>query len=245
MKINKKDPLIVYWSPFNDDRSVHKHMYYDEPNILFNELIKNKEKTIGRAGFFNCPAVSDRLKTSFVFRNNLKTKFSYDFSDINNPIVLSEYGIPVSYYKGSSIIGGAAVALHTQWIFFAEEPVDILINTPMYHKPQLNNHGIIVPGKVNAGKWFRPLTGEIQLWNNKGTAIIEEDEPLFYLEVLTDRPVILKRFTMTNELKEYAESCYDSTRSVGHFLPLFERYKRFVNTKTNEIVLREIKKNVI
>jgi len=220
-------------------------MLYQEPENLYLDLIKNKEKISGRDSFFSCPAVSDRLKSSFIFKNNLKTKFSYDFNNKNNPIIESLEGVQAKYHKPSGLIDGSNVMLRMNWIFFAEESVDLLVNSPMFHKTNLSQHGFVVPGKYNPSKWFRPVSCEIQMWDLKGEVTIEEDDPLFYIEIMTDRKVTLKRFKFNEILVKYMESCTSAPDSFGLFLPLKERYKKFTKTKTDALVLSEIKKNLV
>ena len=246
--LNNKDnnEIIIYWSPiFNTTDSVDWNMLYPEPENLYVDLIKNKEKLSGTDSFFSCPAVNSRLKTSFVFKNGLKTKFSYDFSDKYNPTIQYEEGINSMYYKPSNLVDGANVLLSIGWIFFSEEPVDILINPAMMHNTNLSSHGIIVPGKYDVSKWFRPLSGEIQLWKTKGTVTIEEDDPLFYLEVLSEKRVTLKRFKMNESLTKYKNACVDAPKSMGFNVPLKKRYKTFIQSRTNELILSEIKNNLV
>jgi hypothetical protein len=245
-KENNENPIIIYWAPAYDvANELDWNMLYQEPENLFLNLVKEKEKKSGVHSMFNCPAVSDRLKNSFVFKNLLKTTFSYDFLNEENPLVKPINGINASYYKPSNFIGGGNVALAMSWIFFAEEPVNLLINTPMLHKTKLSEHGFIVPGGYDASKWFRPISAELQMWDKKAEVTIEEDDPLFYLEVVTDRKVILKRFKMNNKLTKYKHACADSPQTMGSRLPLKNRYNKFIKSRMNEIVLKEIKNNLV
>jgi hypothetical protein len=244
--IKEKDPLVIYWAPaFHPTDGPNWNMLYQEPENLFNELIKNKEKLSTRDSFFSCPAVTGRIKNSFVFKNNLKTKFYYDFTDKNNPIVEPIEGVEAKYFKPSALINGSNVMLRMNWIFFAEESVDLLVNSTMFHKTNLSEHGFIVPGKYDPSKWFRPVTCEIQLWGTKGEVTIKEDDPLFYIEAMTDRKIILKRFKFNEALVKYMEACTSAPHYFGSFLPLKDRYKKFTKTKTDALILEEIKKNLV
>lgn len=240
-------PLVVYWAPYAPNERIDWNMLYSEPENVYRELIKNKEPKSTNVSMFSCPAVSDRMKRSFVFKNNLKTKFDYDFTDLENPIVsqLDNDGVTVEFFKHSSLVGGAAVAMQLSYVFFSEESVVGLINTPMYHRPKFLLNGMVVPGGYDLSKWIRPLSLEIQLWNNKGSVVIDENEPLFYLELITDRPVVLKRFSVNFALEKLIAGCFTAPSTMGRNLPLKSRYSRFISTKTHKKVLNEIKNSLI
>ena len=50
---------------------------------------------------------------------------------------------------------------------------------------------------------------------------------------------------MNSNLHKIATSCINSPEMHGRRLPLISRYKRFTETKTNQIVLKEIKKELL
>jgi hypothetical protein len=246
------EKLTIYWAPSYAPRktqggaTLRFNMSYPEPVNLFKDLVKHKEKRVGMGSQFNCPAVSDRMKSSFVFKNNLHTEFSWDFSNPDTPIVTTKQGIHASFYKQSSVVGGAAVSLDAGWIFFAEEPTTIHLNPPVFHKPtDLSTKAYFPSGRIDASAWFRPMAAEIQTFEAVGEITIEEGDPLFYLEVLTDRPVELVRFDMSEELRNLMIECTSSPMTHGSRLPLVARYKRFKETRMHEFVLKEIKKNLI
>jgi hypothetical protein len=243
--MKKNNSLTIYWAPSYFNKNSDENLFYPDPTNLFKELVENKEPMSSRLGFFNCPPVTDRLKKTFVFKNNIETKIVYDFNDIQNPKVFSEYGLSSSVYKPSSLINGSNIQFNVGWIFFAEDSADVLINPPMLHKTDLNLHATVLPARFDISKWFRPIPIEMQGWQKSGDFIIAKNDPLFYLEVLTDKKIELKRFELNDKLVAYARSCMNSPILHGANLPLVNRYKVFTETKTNKLVLNEIKKNLV
>jgi len=239
----KTNPITIYWAPATTDQSWN--LMYDEPTNLYSELIKEKDPLSKKSSFFSCPVVSGRMKNTFIFKNNIRTVCNYDFTNKDNPIVESKEGIGANFYKHSGLKDGAYINFSISWIFFSEEPITAFLNTPMMHRPKYLKNGVFPFGGYEINKWFRPFNAEMQMWDTKGTIVIEEDEPLFYLELLTDRPIILKRFKMSDELIKYAQGCVGAPKNYGFNLPLIDRYKRFLSTKTDKLVLKEIKKNII
>jgi hypothetical protein len=244
MKKNQEESIDIYWAPVYI-RSID-NLIYQEPSNLYFDFLPQKSKESGPASFFNCPAVTDRMKKTFVFKNNLDTEFYYDFNDIKNPIINPISGIHVEFYKHSNILDGASIALDLYWIFFAEENVELYFNPPYYHKPtDFSSKGYFPSAKIEANKWFRPYSAEIQMWENSGNVKINEGDPLFYLEVMTNKKVNLKRFDMNAKLIDIMNSCVNSPHKHGARLPLEDRYKRFIETKTNKIVIKEIKSQLL
>lgn len=86
---------------------------------------------------------------------------------------------------------------------------------------------------------------EVQTWKTQGDLILKEDEPLFYFEAATEREVILKRFEINDKLMRYLDGCVQAPVKFGKYLPLQERYKRFMNSRMNELVIKEIKENLV
>ncbi len=112
-------------------------------------------------------------------------------------------------------------------------------------RPQYMNYGTSVPGAFDISKWFRPHVFEVQMWEKAGTFKIKEGEPLFTVEFITDRPIVFKKFAMSEALVKYADSCVDSHKFFGRWLGLPKKYKIFQDTKMDKLILKEIKNNLV
>lgn len=243
--MSRKDPLVIYWAPAYSEE-MDLSLLFEEPKNLYKELVVDKEQRSKKYSMFNCPAVADRMKSTFVFRNTLKTKIEYDFTNLDDIRVETIYGYRPHKTKAPSMQNGGYITLNMAWLFFCEESTTVLFNTPMMHEPtKLTMNGMFPPAKQDIGMWFRPVTSEIQLWKDKGTFEMDEGDPMFYFEVLTDRPIILKKFKMTPDLNEIVRACVDSTPLLGSGTPLIDRYRRFKNAKMDKMVMNAIKKSLI
>jgi hypothetical protein len=132
-----------------------------------------------------------------------------------------------------------------QHIFFSEEPVDAVFSPPFMHQAEYIKYGTCIPGTYDISKWFRPFVFEIQTWKSSGKFILPEGDPLFYIEAFTDRKIILKRFVMNKTLHDYAQACVKAKNEYGSHLPLVENYRRFTSSRMNELILKEIKANLL
>ena len=245
----EKEPLVVYWAPFSahDIADIGEwNMLYEDPVSLFSELFPKKTEESKNKSYLSCPSVSSRLKSTFVFKNNLSTGIEYDFTDGKDEMYLhAEEQVAVRKERESSLTCGPTLVYAMKYFFFAEEPTQAFFNPPFYHKPGYMRYGSILPGVLDIGQYFRQFNCEIQMWENKGSFVMKEGDPIFYLEIPTDRKIILKRFVLTKKLYSYAMSTAESPSWYGKNLPLAKRYQRFMKTRTNELVLREIKNNLL
>lgn len=248
--MTEQAPLNVYWSPCvppEQGFTNQWNMLYPEPKTLMSELMYIKNPNRGNKNYFVCPAASSSFKTTYVFYNGLESHYSYDFSDDNNPIVTPQSDTYLGYniMRPPTTVGHPMVDISLRYIFFCEEPLMALFTPPYFSKPRYLNYGTLAPGRYDIGSWFRPFNTEFHLWDIKGDLILEEEEPLFYLTLETDRPVNLHRFELSEKLSSYVQHCVDAPTWQGYNLPLVKRYKTFKRSNMDKLVLKEIKENLI
>ncbi len=245
--VNMKTPITVYWANartvFTDGYDTS--FFYSEPNTLFSDLVKSKSDTSPNNSYFACPAVANKFKKTYVFNFPVDAKYRFDSSSDTPVENITENFIRAENIRGSSVSFGPTLAFNLSYIFFAEESLDVCFTPPMFHKPKYTQYGSIIPGQFDVGNWFRPYNAEIQTWSNSGDIVFEKDEPLFYAEFMTDRPIVLKRFNMTQELTAYYESCVNTTSFFGRGISLPERYNMFKKVNMRDKVLKAIKDNII
>lgn len=236
----------VYWSNapiINTENPLEKNYFYEEPKSVLR--IKSKQrpenKTDG-AKLFNCPAVTNFLKNVYRIDSPLDMHFKYN-GDVRSPVeVLSKEFLPTHIEHNPSMENETSIVVHYPFIFFSEEDMEIIHSSPYFDKTEYTQYGHVVPGKLNISKWFRPVQVEINLYSDE--LIIKKDEPLLYTTFLTDKNVRLKRFTFNDKLVGIMSSCVSSS-SYSPNKTLEERYERFIKSQSREIVLKEIRNNLV
>jgi hypothetical protein len=220
--------------------------FYLKPDTLLSELAKEKNKDIGKHGnFFSCPASSNFFKNTYVFKSPTNVNYEYDFTDIDNPIIKSmlDKQPKIENNRLPTLQDKPILFVKFGYVFFAEEPVEITFTPPFLTEPKYTKYGTAFTGSFDISQWFRPYTMEMQMWNLKGSLIIEKNEPIFY--VTTDKQIKLNGFNLNEKLFNYMSDCISSPKWQGKNLPLSKRYEVFKEKKMDELILSEIKKNLL
>ena len=241
--------LVVYWAPrttVKDPTVGEHHMLYEDPTNLYSDLLKTKSPNAGDKSFFACPGSRSRTKKTFVFRNTLRTEMNFNIDNFQGPpYELVGQGVSVNSIRPSALNDSLSFHLDMQYLFFTEEPVIAMFNSPVMTRPGYTRYAILISGAYDIGQWFRPYPLEMQTWDRSGTFVIEQDEPLFHMEILTDKKIVFKRFVCNDVLSSYAVACSEAPNFLGKHLPLSARYERFRRSRMNELILKEIKANLL
>jgi hypothetical protein len=216
-------------------------LYYPPENIL-DRLNKEKDVIKKDSNFLQCPSVNSLLGNTFVLKNTLESKFSI----INNEVVsLGKTKINAEILRENSLKNQTLLTYNLKWIFFSESDyLNMRLTSPFFSKSPHLKYGSIVPGQLNIGMWFRTINLEYNLWENVKTFAIEEDEDLAYISFDSEKKIKLIRFEMNSKLHSYSNSISTSS-SWEPKVPLIKRYKRFKESNMKELILKEIKNNLV
>jgi hypothetical protein len=236
---NKK---IVYWSPVFFDSDVDWNMmYYDLVSLYdYHKEDMNRDVTPKGNSFFFCPAFKNIAKNTFIALNPIHSHFIFEDGVAK---VKTKNHILIDIDHSPSIINNSLIRYGLQYIFFSESDINLTVTDPYFNRTSHAAQCKLVPGRININKWFRVINLEYNLWADVNELEFEKEEPLAYFSFDSDN-VELVRFKMSNELMKLSESCSTSTTWETQ-VPIIERYNRFVKTRTNNLVLNEIKKNLI
>ena len=245
-KKNKEPINIYYTTDSNNTEKEDWNFLYPIPKTLFSELIEERKNPKNISSYFICPAVSSKFKKILVFKNPTKNSYEYGTDETGFYIIPTiEPYINIISIREEALKNKPTFQTGLSYLFFADSPVELFFTPPYFHEPKHTKYGACMPGEFNIGKWFRPYNFEFQTWSKKGEFHLEENEPLFYAEFKTDRPILFHRFTMSSQLKKYSEAHSNSLKILGRFQTLLERYEKFEQVGYREKILTEIKKNLI
>jgi hypothetical protein len=244
------DTITVYWAPglYQGGEFYEQiNMLYPEPENMFSYLKKNKSNFDQRASFLTCPALRQKMQKTFMFKNSLDVNFLYETDNAGNVSIKDLLNFPTKIHqlRPPTLTFGPTVCIETPYLFFSSSEIEASFSMPTFHPAGFSKYGSIAPGTFDIGQWFRPYPVEIQMWNNSGELIIKENEPIFYVEFLTKKKIKLVRFECTQKLALYATQCVQAPRIFGKNLPLITRYDKFKQSKMHDLILKEIKENIV
>lgn len=242
----KNEPIKVYWSPTEVD-GLRWSLLYEEPANILKEITPRKNLDVNYDSYLFCPSYKAIASNTFSLIAPMRSEFVYQENFPGEQPYLEfpgRGGLGGSIDRRPTLNGSPLINVAMNWFFFCEEPLEMEITPPYLHKTESSQYGAIVPGRVDIGQWFRSMNVEFQLWEDETELKIEAGQPIAYVRFLTDRPVELVRFTMTEKLEELAMACITMPSTFGLLKSLQERYDRFNKTKTGSLVMKNIQENL-
>jgi hypothetical protein len=135
---------------------------------------------------------------------------------------------------------GPAVDYDSRWLFFSEDDISIQLTPPYFHKTKASEYATVLSGEFNISKWFRPIIPTFSLWKSSKELVLSEEDPLAYVNFITDKKVVLQEFKETTKIKSIMHECVLMKDRFPN-LPLSENYNRFVLNKKHKALIEEIK----
>jgi hypothetical protein len=247
---DEKD-LVIYWAPAigssnESDKwlKAHGNLVYPDPKSLHSDLMSEKNPDRGPSTYLSCAAAVSSFNRTAVFYNSIDCSYEYNLKDLENPIIDPKdiRYLNFALRRPPALLDRPTVEFQLRYMFFCEESVEMSITPPMFHRPRYTKYATAVPGQFDIGRWFRPFVFEIQLWEAEGEIIFEAGEPLFYAKFSTDRNIKMQRFVSTEQLESYSAT---SVNFYKNEKSLPKRYDLFESTSMRELVLKEIKNNLV
>jgi hypothetical protein len=242
--VPKLEPIVIYWAPNFplDEGYFDWDILYSNPEILSNSLKQLVNKNTANIGLLRCPAFKDLIKNVFYFSATLPIDCKIQKEEVYST---EKNFINVSLGREPSFLGRTHINASMSWVFFSEESLTIEVIPPFILESPHLAYGTFVPGTYDIGSWFRPINAEFILNTGIEYFKLNTGEPIFFLKAKTDRPVIFKRFFITQEIKNISSTCAQGATLFGVNIPLIDRYRLFKKTSMDKKTINLIKKTVI
>lgn len=253
--MQEKDYITVYWSPapFVSEEFSWNQLYAKPINLL-SELLAHRNienKTKAGQNMFGCPAFTDAMKNIVVVKNVIESTINMErlMPTPNNyqyPMVFNDAALlQVKVQREPSIMDYTNIMYNMGWLFFADEPLVARFTAPYFPASSPAEGVILSTGEFDIGTWYRDFNLDYHVPPKIKELIFEEDQPLFYIDFKTDKKIIFKRYTVTKTLRNIANEAAESRERYGAFKSLTNRYLVSKKTMLPELILTEIKKNVV
>jgi len=133
------------------------------------------------------------------------------------------------------------------WLFFCEEPLLARFTAPYFPPKSPAKDAILAMGEFDIGLWFRNFNLDYMIPDGSTNFDINIDDPLFYLQLYTNKKVVFKRFIHTDITQKLSEEFSQTSNRRGKKMGISfnKRYELSRKTMLPELVLNEIKKNLV
>jgi hypothetical protein len=247
--MNNNNEITVYWAPSKfTDTEASWNLMYSEPKSILKKFIK--ESSSG-AEMAMCPATKNLFKNIYSLNSNVSDEFEISPGMFNNlesvptNYSLGQSKISFSKVRNSSFSGYINVSYNLGWLFFASEPLEIRLTSPFFPNSEICPGSLFSPGQMDIGRWYRPINLDWHIPSDTKNISISSNQELAYIEFMTDKKIIFKRYGLTDKLRSLSDEAVESPARYGRNLPIVKRYEMAKNSGITQIVLSEIQKNLI
>lgn len=242
----KKEPIIVYWSPYAKlDRLSYVNMMCEPPKKVFSIIGRPLLESGHNADSLHaCRGIQELLKNTYAIMAPI-TATAILGGSIHDPVVNSAEGAWVR--RNASMQDGYSIDYDFSWVFFCEEPVKVSVTPPYMHKTSADSSGYLTSGAFRMDQWFRPINASYNLWSGVNSITVTENEPLMYIHFDTedDRPVVLKQFELTQPLENLIFDTLVRFKTVKPFSSLEDVYERFTKSNRHKLALKLVRESVL
>jgi len=244
------ESVIVYWAPWWDPREdFNLDFLFHNPIPCYQDLLQHFHPPIVTKNYMQCPAVKNELEQIYLFLNPTLSEMKVSVNEEGQVGILygdteSHTVVPGLLRHAPTLTNHSLIEYQLSYIFFAEEPLEVTMTSPYFHKTNYTNYASIVPGTYDCGQWLRPLNLEMQLWSGNDYLKIEKDEPLVYFKFNTNKKIIFKRFKPTVRLHDISASMV-RFKAEPRWYNLKSRYENFHRSSIRGIILQEIQDNLL
>lgn len=224
-------------------------MLYSEPEAIYSRIRRGQPT----ADINRCPSFRNLFKTVYSIDSTIDDEFDLPYPamlmyaktpDKHVPL-MTDSKVRFSKVRPTAIDGYINVEYNLSWAFFASEPVTVRVTAPYYPAVSPVPGALFSGGEFDIGSWYRPFNMDYHIPLEPGKFSIKEGDPLYYLEVFTDKKVEFKRYSMNMKLMHMLTESVEAPMRYGRNLSLKSRYDMARRSNLAGRVLKEIRANLI
>ena len=220
---------VIYWANLSEFPSESM-----TPKPLLKDLADSQSEHKG-GNWVACPAISTKHKNTFFTTFPRGVEVNFKEQPLSDDNLISER---IGLYENSY-----AFDWDIKRIFFSAEPQILEVSPAFLHRTSYVKYGHAPSGAFNIGGWFRPSFPTMQLWSGENYFSAEKGEPHLYYNFPNSERVILKEFSMNENLHNVMHDCINYKQyKPGQTLDTM--YKDFIKEGLRDFTMSEIQKNL-
>lgn len=220
-------------------------MLYQEPDSLYKDIIKDKNRSNDYNNYLDCPAVIKSMQNTFIVRNPWTSTIKVDY---HRGVFSNEHGVEDSIAEHFSPKPNSRTRpmfnVYHNYLFFCDDDLEITTTPAYMHTSEYQTKCMYIPGTFNISKWLRPVEGAFEMQMPFTELNLKHGDPMYYVKFNTTEAVKLVRFDLTPELWNMSQGCvhhkkYEPAKSLSYL------YKLFVHTGMRRLISKKVKENLI
>lgn len=229
--------IKVYWASLENE-----WLRAEEPKSIYKSFLKDTKNFDSFISM--CPAVKDYTKNTF----SLKSIYDYEFEINKNLNDITSTLYDQTFFNDHVQIRSIQNKLFSfsqKIVFFTEEKSLIMSSGifPYFEDNDVTKRCILIPGKLDIGKWFRVLDYSFFLKNDINIFKINENDIYQYIKFDTDERIEFKQFKSTDLINKYL---LDITSAKNYRKPKIRELSELYQTmKHKKYIVEEIKNNLL
>jgi len=252
-KKEQEETITVYWSPgqFTDSEPQSWHQFYSQPTLVSDYVLERRKKDLTTRTIFGCPAYVVALHNVYEVRSVHNESIIFPEELFTTTPDTYPQSLPLASKLGfitsrpSSIEDHVDIEYNMSWLFFCDEPLEARFTAPYFPPSSPIKGALLAIGSFNIGLWFRQFNLDYLVPFGSNKFELKVDDPLFYVQFLTDKKIIFKRFIHTDNLQKFSDEFAQTSNRKGKIGGFAERYALSKKTMGPQLVLSEIKKNLV
>ena len=226
--------LVVYWA-FHGKYQIRAK----EPVPIIQNYFKNKEAK--NYDYIRCPSFQEHFYNTFGIKSIFDYNIKFDKNGITSDKHDQEFYDEFVYERN---LKSKLATFQMSYIFVANNnDLEMEYLQPTLESNSFNNSAILIPGKINIGKYVRPLDCSFHARNTQ--VKIQENDIFAYVKFNTKRKIKFKRFFYTDKLHDATMGQRISEYRKKTYKPLDWFYKKQKAIKVKERTIKLIKKNLV
>jgi len=209
---------------------------------MSQERITDKQLPDKLLQYNRCPAFVDELKNLY----GMKSFYDYTLQFGKDGVTSPDYD--QDFFDRHLIIKslkGNLFEFHSDFVFFTEEPSLEMSFLPAYLEDNsVVNNTIMVPGKIDIGKYFRLLEFAFHMKQKCNELNFNRKEICCYIKFHTKKKLQFKQFLYTSEICEMDRLMMDAKHHKYDYMNLEYYYNIFKKFNFKKKILKSIKENL-
>lgn len=193
---------------------------------LSAEIARTRKDVI----YLKCPAHTDYLKNTFIFRSPIDLDFDIDIDDDivkvfceNLPQSIFQNIIDLRFvdHDNAGKSQHPIIGIDFLNIFQCREEMTVSVMPAFLHVNDFTDKTMIIPGQYDVSRWTRPIELVFELKKSKSKIAIKKGDALCYFKFLSDQQLKIKKSPCPYRDMEICSNLVAAER----FKPLKYRYE--------------------